>query len=328
MPSTEASVALDGDAASRLPGNRLLTMSGFVEIEASSLEWFSTAMDLSHRIKKAFFPRTYSLDAAVRNVNRLKWNMQNLPGYLRTLRKTYLDPVARSQFVERKRKLRVEELLAQLDQRELERIRLQYEGGSNSIWSKYLDARKWLARNIDYAEKFGWFLDPPRDTLDLGCGAGYFLFVMRQLGSNVLGLDLEDPIFNDILRVLQIERVPFRITRQEKLPDFGGRKFDVITAWMICFNNYDRDDTIWGPRDWDFLLDDLTDKLTPDGRIVFFFNAQRHRKIHTPELWKYFGSRAAFLDGRFMVFTRSRLVLTAGSIVFRDDGEGHPAIHV
>jgi 2-polyprenyl-3-methyl-5-hydroxy-6-metoxy-1,4-benzoquinol methylase len=47
-------------------------------------------------------------------------------------------------------------------------------------------------------------LDPPRDTLDLGCGAGYFLFVMRQLGSNVLGLDLEDPIFNDILRVLQI----------------------------------------------------------------------------------------------------------------------------
>ena len=67
---------------------------------------------------------------------------------------------------------------------------------------------------------------------------------MRQLGSNVLGLDLEDPIFNDILRVLQIERVPFRITRQEKLPDFGARKFDLITAWMICFNNYDRDDTI------------------------------------------------------------------------------------
>ncbi len=111
--------------------------------------------------QKGLFPRTYSLDAAVRNVNRLKWNMQNLPGYLRTLRKTYLDPVARSQFVERKRKLRVEELLAQLDQRELERIRLQYRV-DNSFWSKYLDARKWLARNIDYAEKFGWFLDPPR----------------------------------------------------------------------------------------------------------------------------------------------------------------------
>jgi SAM-dependent methyltransferase len=277
-------------------------------------------MDLSHRIKKAFSSDTYSLDAAVRNVNRLKWSLKNLPANLRTLRKTYLDPSARSQFIERKRKMRVEELLAQLDERELEGIRLRYADGSDSIWSKYLDARKWLARNIDYAERFGWILDPPRDTLDLGCGAGYFLFVMRQLGSNVLGLDLEDPIFNDILRVLQIERVPFRITRQEKLPDFGARKFDLITAWMICFNNYDRDDTIWGPRDWDYLLNDLAERLTPDGRIVFYFNSQQRRKIHTPEIWKYFESRADLLDGRLLIFTRSRLAQTAE--VFRDDGRG------
>jgi SAM-dependent methyltransferase len=270
-------------------------------------------MNLSHRLKKAFSPDTYSLDAAVRNLHRLKWRLKNLPADLQTLRKAYLDPVARSRIIERKRKVTVEELLGQLDQRELERIRLQYEGGSDSIWSKYLDARKWLARNIDYAERFGWLVEPPRDTLDLGCGAGYFLFVMKQLGSKVLGLDLEDPIFNDILRVLEIERVPFRITRRERLPDFGGRKFDVITAWMICFNNYDRDDTIWGPGDWDYLLNDLTEKLTPDGRIVFYFNAQRHEKIHTPELWKYFGSRADLLDGRLMIFTRSQLARTAGA---------------
>src|ERR1700737_2621894 len=99
-------------------------------------------MDLLHRIKKAFSPDTYSLDAAARNANRLKWSLKNLPAYLRTLRKTYLDPAGRSVFFERKRKLRVEELLAQLDQRELKRIRLQYAEGSDSIWSKYLDARK------------------------------------------------------------------------------------------------------------------------------------------------------------------------------------------
>src|ERR1700746_995682 len=287
-------------------------------------------MDLRHRIKKAFSPDTYSLDAAVRNANRLKWSMKNLPAYLKTLRKIYLDPAARSQFTERKRKLSVEKLMAQLDQRELERIRLQYAEGSDSIWPKYLDARKWLVRNIDYAERFGWFLNPPRDTLDLGCGAGYFLFVMRQLGSNVLGLDLEDPIFNEILKVLQIPRVPFRITRQEKLPDFAGRKFDVITAWMICFNNYDRDDTIWGPQDWDYLLNDLTEKLTADGRIVFYFNAQRHRKIHTPELWKYFGSRADLLDGRLLIFTKSRLGRTGASSILNGRGAipRNPAMRV
>ena len=81
---------------------------------------------------------------------------------------------------------------------------------------------------------------------------------------------------------------------------------------MICFNNYDRDDTIWGPQDWDYLLNDLTEKLTPDGRIVFYFNAQRDPKIHTPELWKYFRSRAGLLDGRLLIFTRSRLARTAG----------------
>jgi SAM-dependent methyltransferase len=274
-------------------------------------------MDLKHRIKKAFSPDTYSVAAGVRNVNRLKWGLKNLPAYLQMVGRIYLDPAARSQLTERRRKLQVEELLTQLDSQELERIRLRYEDGSDSIWSKYLDARKWLARNIDYARRFGWLLDPPRDTLDLGCGAGYFLFVMRQLGSNVLGLDLEDPIFNDILRVLEIERVPFRIKRREKLPDFGGRKFDLITAWMICFNDYDRDETIWGPRDWDYLLNDLTEKLTPKGRIVFYFNAQRQRGIHSRELWKYFGSRADLLDSRLIIFTRSRLVRTARSSFLR-----------
>lgn len=274
-------------------------------------------MDLKHRIKKAFSPDTYSVAAGVRNVNRLKWGLKNLPAYLQMVGRIYLDPAARSQLTERRRKLQVEELLTQLDSQELERIRLRYEDGSDSIWSKYLDARKWLARNIDYAKRFGWLLDPPRDTLDLGCGAGYFLFVMRQLGSNVLGLDLEDPIFNDILRVLEIERVPFRIKRREKLPDFGGRKFDLITAWMICFNDYDRDETIWGPRDWDYLLNDLTEKLTPKGRIVFYFNAQRQRGIHSRELWKYFGSRADLLDSRLIIFTRSRLVRTARSSFLR-----------
>jgi SAM-dependent methyltransferase len=287
-------------------------------------------MDFAKKIKKAFSAETYSPDAALRNVNRLKWNLTNFPDYLRKLGTTYLDPAARGRLAERKRTMEVEHLLGQLDQTELEGIRLRYSGGSDSIWSKYLDARKWLDRNIVYAKRFGWILDPPRDTLDLGCGAGYFLYIMRQLGSNVLGLDLEDPIFNDILRVLQIERVPFRITRQEKLPDFGARKFDLITAWMICFNNYEQDDAIWGPQDWDYLLNDLTERLTPNGRILFYFNSQHSRKIHAPEIWKYFESRADLLAGRLMIFTRSRLARTTAA--FREDGGGNlprdPAMQV
>ena len=134
---------------------------------------------------------------------------------------------------------------------------------------------------------------------------------MRQLGSNVLGLDLEDPIFNDILRVLQIERVPFRITRQENLPHFGARKFDLITAWMICFNNYDRDDTT-GSSILNYLPNDLAERLTHDGRLVFYCNSQQCLKFYTPEIWKYFQSRADWLDGRLLISTRSRLAEMRG----------------
>src|SRR5262249_26743866 len=160
----------------QIPGR--LTARGFVRNRLKNPSQTSgrqETMDLKHRIRKAFSVDTYSLDAAIRNVNRLKWGLRNLPGYFQTVGGTYLDPAARSQLAERRRKLQVEELLAQLDKQELERIRLRYEDGRDSIWPKYLDARKWLSRNIDYARRFGWLLAPPQDTLDLGCGAGYFL---------------------------------------------------------------------------------------------------------------------------------------------------------
>jgi SAM-dependent methyltransferase len=120
-----------------------------------------------------------------------------------------------------------------------------YAGREQSIWTKYLDARKWLTRNAKQVRKLGLVLNPPRDVLDLGCGAGYFLFVLKQLGSGVLGVDLDhDPIFNDMIRLFAIERIDFGITRRVRLREFGGRKFDLITAWMVCFNNYDHKETI------------------------------------------------------------------------------------
>ena len=123
-------------------------------------------MDLSHRIKKAFSSDTYSLDAAVRNVNRLKWSLKNLPANLRTLRKTYLDPSARSQFIERKRKMRVEELLAQLDERQLEGIRLRYADGSDSIWSKYWTPENgWLVTLITPKDLVGFWIRPGKRSI-------------------------------------------------------------------------------------------------------------------------------------------------------------------
>src|ERR1700730_12727724 len=255
-------------------------------------------MDFKQKLKKAFQLDTYALGAGIRNVNRVRWFLKNAPDRLRSVVKIRSDPALRRDLRARKQRLKIDHLLAQIDARQLDEIARTYAGGEQSKWTKYLDARKWLVRSTEQARKLGLVLTPARDVLDLGCGAGYFLFVQKQLGSGVLGVDLDhDPIFNDMIRLFAIERTDFGITRRVRLPEFGGRKFDLITAWAGCFNNYDHEETIWDPEDWDFLLDDLSARLTPNGRIVFSLNAQLDGRFYSKELGKLFARRCNLMDG-------------------------------
>jgi SAM-dependent methyltransferase len=163
-------------------------------------------MDFTHRIKKAFRLDTYTAGAAVRNLQRIRWTLKNTPWRIRTVLSVYLNRELRNQLRADKQKLKIDHLLAQIDMQELDRIVQTYASREQSIWTKYLDARKWLTRNAKQVRKLGLVLNPPRDVLDLGCGAGYFLFVLKQLGSRVLGVDLDhDPIFNDMNRLFAVE---------------------------------------------------------------------------------------------------------------------------
>ena len=265
-------------------------------------------MEPAHRLRKIFSQDTYSKEAAVRNLRRLSWKMRNAPDWTATLCQHVLKAEARKNLAARQRVLNPETLLARADRAQLERIRLSYSDGKSSYWTKYLDPAKWFSINIKYVKRFGWVLNPPEDVLDLGCGGGFFLFVLREMGSRVLGLDLpDDPILNDLIQALGIERVEHRIAKQQKLPTIGDRRFDLITAWMICFNNYDREETIWKAADWDFLLDDLSEKLKPKGKILFSLNPQADKKFYSREIEKLFLYRSDLLDGRIIIFTKKRL---------------------
>ena len=269
-------------------------------------------MEFSRKIKKAFRFDTYTGEAGVRNLYRIRWTLKDAPRYFQTILRVYSNRDLREQLRIRKQKLKIDSLLAQIDRSELKRILDTYAQGDRSTWKKYLDPVKWLTRSVQQARKLGLVLSPPRDVLDLGCGAGYFLFVLKQIGARVLGLDLDhDPIFNDMVRLFAIERVGYAITRGVRLPDFGGRKFDLITAWMICFNNHDNDEKIWVAKDWNFLLDDLADRLTPDGRIVLSLNPQRDGKFYSREIGKLFAKRSDLMDGRVVIFSKRRLDGTA-----------------
>lgn len=265
-------------------------------------------MKLSHKVRKALRPSTYASTSAFRAVRRLLWSTGELPSRLRHAVNARRDGQARRGLAERKRRLSPEHILEGVDAADLDRVRRVYADGQRSFWTKYLDVQKWLALNVRYAYELGLVDEPPREVLDLGCGGGFFLYVCKRLGARVQGMDLDfDPIFNDLTRLFGVPRLGLPVRKQVPVPKFDGRKFDLITAWMICFNDFDREDEMWRAADWAFLIDDLAARLTPDGRIVFSLNKQLDGKLYSEEIEKVFADRADLMDGKRLIFSKAGL---------------------
>ncbi|PYK40698.1 MAG: hypothetical protein DME60_07210 [Verrucomicrobia bacterium] len=183
-----------------------------------------------------------------------------------------------------------------------ERIRQRYAGDNpTEDWRKYLDLDRWITINIRRIRDIELDLARRKRILDLGCGAGYFLYVAQLLGHTGLGLDLDRTrMFAEITSLLGVRRVIQRIRAFHPLPDFG-EKFDLITAFMICFNSHRRPN-LWGVAEWDFFLDDIAKHLAPRGRIWLELNRESDGTIYTPELKEFFLKRGARIDEHKIMF--------------------------
>jgi SAM-dependent methyltransferase len=167
---------------------------------------------------------------------------------------------------------------------------------------KYLDLQRWIDINIHRVRDLGLDLSRPKRILDLGCGTGYFLYICRLLGHDVLGLDVDDlPMFAEITKLLGIQRVIERVEPFKPLPDLG-RKFDFITAFLICFNNHKQAD-LWGVPEWDFFLDDLAKHLSPGGCVWLELNREYNDTYYTPELREFFEQRRGTIDQQRVIFS-------------------------
>ncbi|HUE40498.1 MAG TPA: class I SAM-dependent methyltransferase, partial [Chthoniobacterales bacterium] len=143
-------------------------------------------------------------------------------------------------------------------------------------------------------------------VLDLGCGGGYFLFILKRLNHSVLGLDVDRvPLFRELLEIFGVPRIVFEIKPFEPLPNLR-QQFDWITAFSIGFDRHRETNARWGVKEWDFLLRDLQRHLAPAGKIYLAVNPLPDDSYLAPEVRDFFLSRGADIE-RERVFFRHGL---------------------
>ncbi len=175
--------------------------------------------------------------------------------------------------------------------------------GTPAQWPKYLDAPRWLRLNLRRVHDLGLHRGRPGlRILDLGSGAGYFLFLCRELGHQGVGMDVPEPAFyGEMFSLLGLRRVVAPVRPRvplppELVPADGGR-FDLVTAFSIAFNGH-LSPAPWGPAEWDLLLADLRTRfLTPGGRVYLDLNPEPpDGAFMPPTLRAFFQARGAVVD--------------------------------
>jgi SAM-dependent methyltransferase len=192
-------------------------------------------------------------------------------------------------------------VLTGIDQNRLHELQQRYVG------TKYADVDHWLRVNRERVQDLKLHRCPPQRVLDLGCGGGFFLFILKRFNHSVLGLDVdESPLFTELLKVFGVPRVVFKIKPFEQLPALG-RQFDWITAFSIGFDRDRGTSARWGINEWDFLLRDLQRHLAPGGKIYLTVNPLANGDYLGPELREFFASHGADIERERVFFAHGLL---------------------
>ena len=187
-------------------------------------------------------------------------------------------------------------VLAGTDPNRLQEIQKRHAG------EKYADVDHWLRVNRERVQDLKLHRSQPQRVLDLGCGGGYFLFILKRFNHSVLGLDVDrDPLFRELLEVFDVPRIIFEIKPFEPLPNLR-QHFDWITAFSIGFDRHDETQERWDVKEWDFLLRDLQRQLAPGGKIYLAVNPLPDGTYLAPEVRDYFLSRGADIERERIFF--------------------------
>jgi SAM-dependent methyltransferase len=192
------------------------------------------------------------------------------------------------------------QILAGINRTELDNLRESYPYRPNARKiNAYEDAAYWIGVNVKRAQDLWLDRSPPLDILDLGCGAGYFLYLCRLFGHEGLGFDTdEEPFFRGTTKFFNVRRVIGRIEPQTQLPDLR-KQFDLVTGHRVCFHRIARSENgewlEWTLADWEFFINDIRTRfLKLDGRLLLEFNPRPDgSSFFTDDLRAFFKSQGA-----------------------------------
>ena len=190
-------------------------------------------------------------------------------------------------------------ILATIDQAALDRLREKYPRHPDSPKiNRFEDAEYWIRPNLKRVQDLWLDRSPPMRVLDLGCGSGFFLYIGKLFGHEVVGLDRDtNPLFRGMIELLKVPRVTSDIQPLVPLPDLGP-PFDLVTAYRICFQRIRGDQKgvwkEWAPNEWKFFINDVrTRLLKPDGRLLLDFNPRDDGSYFDPDVKDFFESEGA-----------------------------------
>jgi SAM-dependent methyltransferase len=164
---------------------------------------------------------------------------------------------------------------------------------------KFLDVKTFLPTTLNRAYYLGLHKSKPLDILDIGTGVGYFPVVCKYYGHQVVAIDRDgNPVFEDVTRWLEVDRRSSEIKAFSPVP-YQGRKFDLITAFMVNFDRYDPPEyKPWGTKEWDYFLEDMgCNHLKEGGRLALLLN---DHTLQLPAVMKKFAERRAHVDGAWV----------------------------
>ena len=192
-------------------------------------------------------------------------------------------------------------MMARIDNDRLREIQ-QRHLGSSARYAKYADIEHWLAINLPRVQELKLDRSTSKQILDLGCGAGFFLFLAKQSGHSCVGVDVGDySLSNELIELFGIDRLTWRIRAFEPLPDFG-RQFDLITAFSAAFNRNADETRGWTADEWEFFLSDISRHLKPRGEILLEINSGKDGRYFLPEIRDFFLKRCARVEGERVYF--------------------------